>query len=799
MIALTQYVGDSKTHSIPMTWEGQSFTPDSQWLLLLSVKLRKTDADRFSLFQKALGAGITVSGSTASISVVPTDTNDAPATTYFGDIQAQSTTTGQVRTVAEFELVLEAAPTRNLQSSIEIHTAQPAYPNGPSGPPNVLTIGTVTTGEANTNASATISGTSPAQVLNLTIPKGRDGVNGSDAEVTGANMATGINAAAEKTTPANADKITITDSAESGSLKWLSWQTIKNIFFSDATTKADAAEAAAIAAAATDATSKANAAQSAAIAAAATDATNKAATKANLSGGNIISGPQQNSGAVFSSAALGTDPTQLPNQAQVIALFPSIYNVKSYGAKGDGITDDSAAINLALAACYNEGGGTVFFPDGTYKISGQFDSITNSVLTLPNAGGYSGTPRTVRIIGESRGRLNDNYTAIASGGVTLDCTSLVGTPGQAVFAGAPLVTPNFGSIQTQWNNVSVQFDDMMIVVAPNPTISGLILGNCTRASIGDNFSVLALSVNGTWGEPIGYSTGILMPQVLNNINLEVGACQIVGFLNGIIPGEHTTFKRPAIAFCKYGLKLQNISHLISGVLNLENCTYMVDTGSASSWLPVDLTLEIEQAAAGNWWSTVVTINDVNNLLRGNIRYSSFDLANASGTGISVTGGNGVKYRNLRAIDIVVVANSNAVQSIPSGGAGTKALFQNEQLDPAEAYATSRFQPRHRGWFNIHAAVELHAVPDNTFVAMYFALTTNNGATTYNAMVYEQRVGGGPFTGTTILTAERLLPFNGTTDYLEVFVFQDSGSTLNTSGTADNVFRAIQQDVSGVHY
>jgi hypothetical protein len=307
MIALTQYVGDSKTHSIPMTWEGQSFTPDSQWLLLLSVKLRKTDADRFSLFQKALGAGITVSGSTASISVVPTDTNDAPATTYFGDIQAQSTTTGQVRTVAEFELVLEAAPTRNLQSSIEIHTAQPAYPNGPAGPPNVLTIGTVTTGEANTNASATISGTSPAQVLNLTIPKGRDGVNGSDAEVTGANMATGINAASEKTTPSDADKITITDSdsADSGSLKWLSWQTVKNIFFADATTKADAAEAAAIAAAATDATTK-------------------AATKANLTGGNAFTGTQQNSGIVTSSAALGTDATQLPNQAQTKGLISKL-------------------------------------------------------------------------------------------------------------------------------------------------------------------------------------------------------------------------------------------------------------------------------------------------------------------------------------------------------------------------------------------------------------------------------------------------------------------------------------------
>jgi len=299
---LKQYVGDSASHTVPLIWNNQSFEPDVSWLLLLTVKANRTDADRFALFQKALGAGITVSGSSATFQVVPQDTENSPARIYYGDIQAQSTTTGEIRTVCEIELTLVPDVSRGNQSTIEIHTMQPGYPNGPAGPPNVLSIGTVTTGAANTPATATISGTSPAQVLNLTIPKGRDGVNGSDAEVTGANMATGINAASEKTTPANADKITITDSADSGSLKWLSWQTIKNIFFADAT-------------------SKANAAQSAAIAAAATDATNKAATKSNLVGGNIFSGTQQNSGIVTSSAALGTNPTQFPNQAQVPSVM----------------------------------------------------------------------------------------------------------------------------------------------------------------------------------------------------------------------------------------------------------------------------------------------------------------------------------------------------------------------------------------------------------------------------------------------------------------------------------------------
>ena len=55
---------------------------------------------------------------------------------------------------------------------------QPGDPGQPGepGPPNVLTIGTVTQG---TEASAEITGESPAQVLNLTLPKGDKGDPGT--------------------------------------------------------------------------------------------------------------------------------------------------------------------------------------------------------------------------------------------------------------------------------------------------------------------------------------------------------------------------------------------------------------------------------------------------------------------------------------------------------------------------------------------------------------------------------------------------------------------------------------------
>jgi polygalacturonase len=44
----------------------------------------------------------------------------------------------------------------------------------------------------------------------------------------------------------------------------------------------------------------------------------------------------------------------------------SVFNVRTYGAKGDGHTNDTPAVNSAISAASAVGGGTVLFPAGTY-------------------------------------------------------------------------------------------------------------------------------------------------------------------------------------------------------------------------------------------------------------------------------------------------------------------------------------------------------------------------------------------------------------------------------------------------
>ncbi len=45
---------------------------------------------------------------------------------------------------------------------------------------------------------------------------------------------------------------------------------------------------------------------------------------------------------------------------------PNVFSVRDYGAVGDGVTMDTAAIQAAIDACHAASGGTVYFPAGTY-------------------------------------------------------------------------------------------------------------------------------------------------------------------------------------------------------------------------------------------------------------------------------------------------------------------------------------------------------------------------------------------------------------------------------------------------
>lgn len=63
-----------------------------------------------------------------------------------------------------------------------------------------------------------------------------------------------------------------------------------------------------------------------------------------------------------------------------------VVNVKDYGAMGDGVNDDTTAIQAAIDEALTKSG-TVYLPPGNYKVTSQLDVAGNGFITIQGAGG----------------------------------------------------------------------------------------------------------------------------------------------------------------------------------------------------------------------------------------------------------------------------------------------------------------------------------------------------------------------------------------------------------------------------
>jgi parallel beta-helix repeat protein len=74
------------------------------------------------------------------------------------------------------------------------------------------------------------------------------------------------------------------------------------------------------------------------------------------------------------------DSSAAPVGYEAICAMPKypVFDVRTYGAKGDGKTDDTVAVRSAIAAAVEGGqGGIIFFPAGTYAVCPQPDDQPN--------------------------------------------------------------------------------------------------------------------------------------------------------------------------------------------------------------------------------------------------------------------------------------------------------------------------------------------------------------------------------------------------------------------------------------
>jgi len=132
MEQITGYIADSSSWTIalvhPIT--GAAFTPGNDYGLVATFKNRENDSDANAVIQKATGAGITVSGSNATVTLVRADTADfCECNLHFG-IRATHATTGASFTVAERRVKFEKPTTIETTTSVDVITTETPLPFG---------------------------------------------------------------------------------------------------------------------------------------------------------------------------------------------------------------------------------------------------------------------------------------------------------------------------------------------------------------------------------------------------------------------------------------------------------------------------------------------------------------------------------------------------------------------------------------------------------------------------------------------------------------------------------------------
>jgi hypothetical protein len=180
--------------------------------------------------------------------------------------------------------------------------------------------------------------------------------------------------------------------------------------------------------------------------------------------------------ALLLESALAADPPSASAMALPSNNSPPNSNTiypEDYGAKGDGTTDDTSALQACINAAYQAGNMTIQFGPKTYLVNGPFvtSASGNAILTLPSYFYGGGTIRLVGVpgVGNNPQAPVTNATTIRTTVTGKSYSSQYGPPS---LIGGP--TPEqMGS--TLFSSYEIHVRDLTISTVANPGICGLDL------------------------------------------------------------------------------------------------------------------------------------------------------------------------------------------------------------------------------------------------------------------------------------------------------------------------------------
>jgi Pectate lyase superfamily protein len=336
--------------------------------------------------------------------------------------------------------------------------------------------------------------------------------------------------------------------------------------------------------------------------------TGNATTLVKIQGVAISGTPSSGQALVATSASAaawgnltgGTLATVTNQQGQPLVLgasgalswgYPWQFNVMGYGAKGDGTTDDTSAIQSAINAAVtwaqsNGGYCEVIIPPTSayYAINGPLQqggsTLGNAQLTLPVIDPTVTTNIKVTLVIKGTENATGQYhwlqTASQKTGATLVSNGLFTSAANQLSSinsfGNPCVIggPNQkggGSTPVYGVSPSLNFSNMLVIIKGLSIMTAVSTSGLNYTAM--DFSGLAQAqvLDSQWGQnttyantwhnagnistlSTGLSIGLLMPAAGNNDNNVIRDCIITGgFFRGVLLTEHTVVERMAVIYC----------------------------------------------------------------------------------------------------------------------------------------------------------------------------------------------------------------------------------------------------------
>jgi hypothetical protein len=422
----------------------------------------------------------------------------------------------------------------------------------------------------------------------------------------------------------------------------------------------------------------------------------------------------------------------------VLVNPPGRFNVRAYGAMGDGITDDTTAIINTINAAYAAGvaNGTnyaeIYFPPAVYLIAGNptIGGSTNGSAQIPLpvidsawiGGGQQARQKFVLVftgIADGSALYHWQQTMPQEAGAVLRSTYNAGTglpaTGEVSVLGGPTPHYGFGGSGTSsngtsgtWNNMLVVVNGITIEVPQNGNICGFDFRGMAEANI-LSASVLARStVTGAPSIPDpNWSFGLAMPQTNNNDNCNIGYFSCEGLVYGLIIYEHTQINSVRLINCWDGLVVWPSSGFphrnIISYASIENCIKCVVFASTATTKLDILSLDIEWTSGPN--SQI--ISDAHEAAYGTIYIGSnggdaTSLNNALGSSVGLLGGS-----HLKVVNLDQGVGSAAVPSIPT----STTAFQNPFWRDAAVVITGGTVTD----ITVDGATQLTATPGTVYV------------------------------------------------------------------------------------